>query len=173
MTTGSTPPVPVRAAIRDLQPSLTLQINDRVRQLRASGQQIYHLGFGESRFPVHVLIAQALRENAQRRSYQPLLGMPALRQTIGAYYQSKFGWDVDAEQVVVGPGSKALLYAIMLALTGEVVLPTPTWVSYAPQVELTGRSFSYVPMDGAQGYRLDAESIRAYLDRKGGPTTLL
>jgi aspartate aminotransferase len=173
MTTGSTPPVPVRAAIRDLQPSLTLQINDRVRQLRASGQQIYHLGFGESRFPVHVLIAQALRENAQRRSYQPLLGMPALRQTIGAYYQSKFGWEVDAEQVVVGPGSKALLYAIMLALTGEVVLPTPTWVSYAPQVELTGRSFSYVPMDGAQGYRLDAESIRAYLDRKGGPTTLL
>ena len=128
MTPASTSVVPVRAAVEDLHPSSTLQLNDRVRQLWASGQPVYHLGFGESRFPVHVLISQALSKNSQQRSYQPLLGMPVLRQTIAAYYQSKFGWQVDAEQVVVGPGSKALLYAMMLALTGEVILPTPTWV---------------------------------------------
>ncbi len=173
MTPASTSVVPVRAAVEDLHPSSTLQLNDRVRQLWASGQPVYHLGFGESRFPVHVLISQALSKNSQQRSYQPLLGMPVLRQTIAAYYQSKFGWQVDAEQVVVGPGSKALLYAMMLALTGEVILPTPTWVSYVPQAQLTGRSVSYVPMDQLQGYRLDAERIRAYLDRKVGPTTLL
>ena len=104
MIAASTPAVPVRAAVGNLQSSLTLQINDHMRRLRAAGQPVYHLGFGESRFPVHALIAQALGENVQQRSYQPLLGIPALRQTIGAYYQNKFGWEVDAEQVVVGIG---------------------------------------------------------------------
>ena len=173
MIAASTPAVPVRAAVGNLQSSLTLQINDHMRRLRAAGQPVYHLGFGESRFPVHALIAQALGENAQQRSYQPLLGIPALRQAIGAYYQNKFGWELDAEQVVVGPGSKALLYALMLALRGEVILPTPTWVSYAPQAELTDRPFSYVPMDGRQGYRLDAERVRAHLNGRANPITLL
>ena len=173
MIAASTPAVPVRAAVGNLQSSLTLQINDHMRRLRAAGQPVYHLGFGESRFPVHALIAQALGENVQQRSYQPLLGIPALRQAIGAYYQNKFGWELDAEQVVVGPGSKALLYALMLALRGEVILPTPTWVSYAPQAALTNRPFSYVPMDGRQGYRLDAERVRAHLNGRANPITLL
>jgi aspartate aminotransferase len=54
---------------RELLPSATLLINERVNAMWAEGQTVYHLGFGESRFPVHPIIQEALRVNVHRKSY--------------------------------------------------------------------------------------------------------
>ncbi|RLT45037.1 MAG: hypothetical protein DWI63_05050 [Chloroflexi bacterium] len=56
------------ASLAGLQPSATLQINERVQALRAAGRDVLHLGFGESRFPVPATVVAALREHAAERS---------------------------------------------------------------------------------------------------------
>jgi hypothetical protein len=57
--------------LNTLDPSPTLQINERVNQIWAQQGQVYHLGFGESRFPVHPELQQALQANAHQHSYLP------------------------------------------------------------------------------------------------------
>jgi len=144
-----------RAGIRGLRASATLSINDRVRDLWAAGKNVYHLAFGESRFPVHPKVAEALASSAQRRSYLPALGLPELRRTIAEYYRAKFGIDAAPEQVVVGPGSKSLIFSCMLALGEEVILPQPSWVSYGPQAHLMGKPVTYVPTRPEMNYELE------------------
>ena len=53
--------------------SATLLINEKVKSMWENGENIYQLGFGESRFPVHHLLATALADNASKNSYVPLL----------------------------------------------------------------------------------------------------
>ncbi|MCB0158055.1 MAG: hypothetical protein KDD83_07975, partial [Caldilineaceae bacterium] len=55
--------------VRELKPSPTLYINERVNAMWSEGQTVYHLGFGESRFPVHPKIQAALRANVHQKSY--------------------------------------------------------------------------------------------------------
>jgi aspartate aminotransferase len=132
-----------RAGVRGLKASATIAINaiainERVREMWAAGQNIYHLAFGESRFPVHPKIAEAFTANVQKRSYQPPLGIPELRRAVAEHYQRKFDLDVTPEQVVIGPGSKSLIFASLLALGEEVIIPQPSWVSYGPSPHQAG-----------------------------------
>ena len=166
-----------RAGLRGLKVSATLSLNERVREIWASGRDAYHLGFGESRFPVHPKIAEALKANVQRRSYLPSLGLPELRETIAQFYQQKFKIMVSPDRVVVGPGSKSLIYALMLALGEEIILPQPSWVSYAPQAHLLGKPITWVPTRAETGYALEIDVLRQQLERSetelGNPELLV
>lgn len=166
-----------RAGLRGLKVSATLSLNERVREMWASGRDAYHLGFGESRFPVHPRIAEALKANVQRRSYLPSLGLPELRETIAQFYQQKFKITVSPDRVVVGPGSKSLIYALMLALGEEIILPQPSWVSYAPQAHLLGKPITWVPTRAETGYALEIDILRQQLERSetelGNPELLV
>jgi len=148
-----------RAGVRGLKASATLSINDRVRDLWAAGRNVYHLAFGESRFPVHPKIAEALTANVQRRSYLHARGTMELRRTIADFYRRKFDMDVTAEQVVIGPGSKSLIFASLLALGEEMILPQPSWVSYAPQAHLLGKPVTYVPTRPETNYELELDVL--------------
>ncbi len=166
-----------RAGIRGLKVSATLSMNERVREMWAEGRDVYHLGFGESRFPVHPKVADALRANAHQRSYLPALGLPELRETIAHFYLRKFKLPVAPEQVVVGPGSKSLLYALVMALGEEVILPQPSWVSYAPQAHILGKPVLWVPMRLEDDYELALDVLRARMEEEkeewGNPELLI
>lgn len=142
-----------------LTPSPTLYINERVKALWAVGETVYHLGFGESRFPVHPRLARALAENAHQSSYLPGPGIPELRQAASSYYAQKMGITLSPAQVMVGPGSKALLYALLMVLDGDVILPTPSWVSYAPQARLLHKDVLRIPSSPADFHRLSSEGL--------------
>jgi aspartate aminotransferase len=148
-----------RAGLRGLKVSATLSINEYVREMWENGRDVYHLGFGESRFPVHPKIAEALQANVQRRSYLPALGLRELRETIANYYQNKFQINVSADRVVVGPGSKSLIYALLLALGEEIILTQPSWVSYAPQAHLLGKPVTWVPTRPESNYNLEIDIL--------------
>lgn len=149
---------PALAADRTLSP--TLYINQRVKELWAAGEQVYHLGFGESRFPVHPKIRAALIENADAKSYLPTLGIPELRAAVADFYTKQIGVDATAERVIVALGSKPLLYAFQMALAGDTILPTPSWVSYAPQARLLNRPVLQIPATPADEHRLTADALR-------------
>lgn len=160
---------PALAADRTLSP--TLYINQRVKEMWAAGEQVYHLGFGESRFPVHPKVREALIAHADAKSYLPTAGIPELRAAIADFYTKQMGVDARADQVFVAPGSKALLYAFQVALAGETLLPTPSWVSYAPQAHLHNRPVRYIPAGPSRGagrrpdddFRLNPDALRATL----------
>ncbi len=128
-----------------------------------AGEAVYHLGFGESRFPTHPKLLRALAENANCRSYMPAAGIPELRRAVADFHSRQLGQKVDAEQVIVGPGSKALLFAFQMATAGATILPTPSWVSYGPQARLIGRPVLSIPSSTQDGHSLHPDKLRELL----------
>ena len=153
-----------RAGIRGLKASATIAINDRVRDMWAAGQNVYHLAFGESRFPMHPKIAEALGANAHQRSYTHPLGIGELRKAIATHYSRFFDLDVAPEQVVVGPGSKSLIFSCLMALGEEVILPQPSWVSYAPQAHILGKPVTFVPTRPETNYELELDVLEGRIE---------
>ncbi len=147
------------SSAQTLSTSATLAMNEAVAKRRAVGRETIHLGFGEASFPLHPLLKTALAEAATRTSYAPVLGIPALRQAIAAYLTRTRGVSYSAEQIVVGPGSKALLYALIQILEGDMLLPIPSWVSYAPMARLANRRVIGVQTAPEDRHRLTPQAL--------------
>jgi aspartate aminotransferase len=138
-------------------------MNETVRQLRKSGKDVFHMGFGESPFPIHPIIQKALCNNAHQRSYLPTQGILPLREQICAFYESMFELQILPEQIIVGPGSKVLLFNAMMALEGPLIVPTPSWVSYDDQARLLGKEVVYIRTDIETSYLMTAEIFEGAL----------
>jgi aspartate aminotransferase len=138
------------SAIRSVRPSPTLAADARVRQKIAAGEDILHLAFGEAGLPVLPAVAEALARGSGDNRYGAVAGSAEAR-TEAARYFSRRGLPTEPEQVVFAPGSKPLLYALLNVLPGDVVLPCPSWVSYAAQAELAGKRVVSVPIGEAGG----------------------
>jgi aspartate/methionine/tyrosine aminotransferase len=138
-------------------------MNETVAQRRAAGQETIHLGFGEATFPLHPLLQTALAEAATHTAYAPVAGIPALRKAIAAYLSHTRGLSYSSEHIIVAPGSKPLLYSLLHILEGDVLLPVPSWVSYAPQARLAGRRVFDVQTDPRDFHRLTPQSLDAAL----------
>ncbi|WP_431925550.1 pyridoxal phosphate-dependent aminotransferase [Nonomuraea jabiensis] len=124
--------------------SATLAANEDIDRRRRAGERVLHLAFGEAGLPVHPALRDRLAGAAERNGYGPVAGASELR-TAAAGYWTRRGLPTDPELVVSGPGSKSLLYGLLLAIGGDIVLPMPSWVSYAAQAELVGSRPILVP----------------------------
>jgi aspartate aminotransferase len=145
--------------------SATLAIDARIRELRAAGREVLHLGFGEAGLPVLPEIAGVLAEAATRsgsNSYGKVAGAESAREAAAGYFTRR-GLPTDLDQIVYAPGSKALLFALLAAIPGEVVLPRPSWVSYAAQAELAGKPVIDVPIAAEAGGVPDPAALEAAL----------
>jgi len=129
---------------KELKPSATLAINELVMKKRAIGQNILHLGFGESPFPVHLSVQEELKKNVDKKSYLPTQGIYPLREKVSAFYKYHFNLDYLPEQIIVGPGSKVLVFDLLLALEGPLFIPAPSWVSYQHQAKLMKKPVHYI-----------------------------
>ncbi|MPZ95198.1 MAG: aminotransferase class I/II-fold pyridoxal phosphate-dependent enzyme [Propionibacteriales bacterium] len=138
--------------------SATLQINEAMQARRGRGEPVVHLGFGEAGLPVLPEVAEVLRQSADLNSYGPVTGDPHVRAS-AAGYLTRRGIATEAPQVLFAPGSKALLFALMTTLPGDVVLPTPSWVTYAAQAAMTGKEVVPVPIPAGCGGVPDPELL--------------
>jgi aspartate aminotransferase len=119
--------------IRGLKKSATLAINEKSKELVAQGKKVYKLGFGQSPFPVPQVVVDSLKAHAQEKDYLAVKGLLPLREAIAGYYQKKQSIECTADHVLIGPGSKELLFLLQLVYYGDLVIPTPSWVSYSPR----------------------------------------
>lgn len=142
-----------------LTPSATVAINDRSNALRREGREIFKLGLGQSPFPVPKSVVHALRDSAGEKDYLPAKGLGALRETVAAHHGRTFGIECGAEDVLIGPGSKELMFLLQLVFNGELVIPSPAWVSYAPQARIIGRHVHMLPTEMQDGWQLRAEQL--------------
>jgi aspartate aminotransferase len=153
-------------------PSATLATNERVQTRIAAGAPVLHLGFGEAGLPVLASVAERLGAAAVANGYGPVAGSPAVREAAAGYFDRR-GLPTRADQILVAPGSKALLYALLTVLPGDVVLPRPSWVSYAAQAALAGKRVLDVPIGEAAGGVPDPAALREVLAARGGPAILV
>ena len=147
--------------------SPTLAINEMVQSMWDEGQHVFHLAFGESRMPLHPKLLNSLGKYIEEKSYLASTGLPELREAVATFHQRHWNLPIDANQVIIGPGSKSLLFGIMLGVECDVYLPTPSWVSYAPQADLAGRKYTYIPGRFDSGYEITVEAIEGVIERSG------
>jgi len=150
--------------------SETLLIN-QISQLRASNKQkVYKFGFGQSPFPVPKKITQYLAESAHRKEYMSVQGHPPLRQAIASFHNDIEDKHWQADQIIVGAGSKILLFCIMAAFEkAEILLPSPSWVSYEPQGKLAGHTVDWIETKFEQRWQLTPDALERYCQARKDP----
>ena len=125
--------------VKNLKPSSTLKINEISSQLEKSGREIFKFGFGQSPFQVPADIVNELKHNAHQNKYLPMQGLDELRKSVAKYTSAKKNYNYTSDNVIIGPGSKELMFLLHVIFDGEIILPAPSWVSYAPQA-IIGRN---------------------------------
>ncbi len=151
--------VHLNLTVRGMPLSATLAINSRCDALRAAGRDVHKLGLGQSPFPVPRAVVEALQANAHQKAYLPVKGLPALRGAVADYHQRTQGLTSTADDVLIGPGSKELMFLLQLVYYGDLVVPTPAWVSYAPQARIVGRKIEWLPTRPESGWKLAPEAL--------------
>ena len=170
---SSAPRIAVHPNVRGLQTSATLAIHEIGTRRIAAGESIYRLGFGQSPFPVPEVVVAALRAHAREKVYLPVRGLPALREAVARHFVRTRGQERDAQDVLIGPGSKELVFLLQMALDAEVLLPSPSWVSYAPQAAILGRRAHWLETARDDGWRLSPETLEQACRGRSGRRFLL
>ena len=161
--------------IRGMKPSATVSINERSNELREEGRDIIKFGLGQSPFPVPSCVVKALQQHAHEKDYLPVKGLRSLRDIVAQFHLERDGIEGrSGDDVLVGPGSKELLFLLQLVFYGDLVIPAPAWVSYAPQARIIGRQVRMVPTSRENGWRLTPENLaRICAEDEGRPRILV
>ncbi len=162
----------VHPNVSSLGESATLAIHEESAALVREGRNVYRIGFGQSPFPVPERVVEALRRYAPRKEYLPVRGLAELREAVADHHRRLDGISADAGSVLIGPGSKELIFLLQLVFRGEVLIPSPSWVSYAPQARILGRRPRPVPTTFEDSWKVDPERLAASCTG-GGPFLLI
>jgi len=130
--------------------SATLAVNEALAEKRRQGVCVLPLGFGEAGLPVHPVMRDQLSAGNGANAYGPVAGSSALREAAAGYWERR-GLPTDPGMVIAGPGSKPLLYSLLLEIGGDTAIAAPSWVSYAAQSRLVGQQPLLVPTATGQG----------------------
>jgi aspartate aminotransferase len=127
----------------NLKPSATVEMTEKVRQLRLSGREIIGLSSGDPNVRPHPAIVEALSEaiGAGETTYGPSQGKDGLRQALSAYLSNRSEADYSPDEIIITPGGKFAVYAAILSIVNpgdEVLVLEPGWVSYSPCITLAG-----------------------------------
>ncbi|MBN2009553.1 aminotransferase class I/II-fold pyridoxal phosphate-dependent enzyme [candidate division KSB1 bacterium] len=150
--------------VRGIGKSPTLAINELSKQLEHEGRHIYRMGLGQSPFPVPLPVVETLRNHAHEKDYLNVNGLENLREAVAHFHHTKDNVDIQARNVLIGPGSKELMFLLQLVYYGEIILPTPCWVSYAPQAKIIGRNIKYIHTSYENNWDLTPDQLEAFLD---------
>ncbi|MEU2059711.1 pyridoxal phosphate-dependent aminotransferase [Streptomyces sp. NPDC013455] len=160
-----------RAASRfsRIQPSATFAVLERVHAMRAEGIDVLDLGGGEPDFdtPAHVVEAASAALHAGHTHYAPSRGLPELLTAISEKLERENGIVARRDkEIIVTPSAKHALFISLMALLepgDEVVIPTPSWVSYASMAHLIGAVPVSAPLDPGTGFRITREALERHV----------
>ena len=149
----------IKDQIDKLKPSATLAINEESNRLKKSGKKIYKFGFGQSPFPIPESIVLALKTNANKHAYLPMEGLEELRSAIADYLNKNNNNNFNKEDILIGPGTKELMFLTQIAFRGEILLPAPSWVSYLPQALIAKNKVHWIQTTSNSNWFPTAEQI--------------
>ena len=119
----------IKDQINKLKPSATLAIHEKSNELIRKGKKVYKFGFGQSPFPIPNSIILALRNAADKNTYLPMQGLEELRLAIANDLNKNNNNQFESGDIIIGPGTKELMFLTQIAFNGDILLPAPSWVS--------------------------------------------
>jgi len=142
-----------------LKASATLAINELSQKLITEGKEVFKFGLGQSPFPVPDIIVKELQKNAHQKDYLNVSGLIGLREEVANYHSNKNQYKYNAESVIIGPGSKELIFQTQLVLNCDLLLPSPSWVSYEPQAQILNKKVHWIKTTAETNWHLDPEEL--------------
>ena len=149
----------LKSIVKNLEPSSTLRINEISKKLESEGKKIYKFGFGQSPFEVPDDVVDELKNNAYQNKYLSMQGLSELRSAISKYSTTKNNQNCKPENIIVGPGTKELMFLLQLLFDGDILLPAPSWVSYSPQALLSRNKVHWITTKSENNWFPTAEEI--------------
>jgi len=156
---------PLSHVAKAIQPFRVMKILGEAKALENQGQSIIHMEIGEPDFPSLDCLNQAAFEATQQghTHYTPTLGLPELRQKLSAFYRHFYQADVDADTIMLTPGSSSALQLVLTAILnpGDKVLMTdPTYPCNRQFVSLLNGKLVNVPTTESSNYQLNLELLK-------------
>lgn len=147
------------------------EILAEVNKLKAEGRDIVSFAIGEPDFEtpdnIKEAAVRALYDN--QTHYGPSNGILPLREAIAKHVSATRGIDVNADQVVVMPGGKPIIYYTIHALVDEgdeVICPNPGFPIYESVVQFVGGIPVPAPLSESNGFSFDIERLKQLVSPK-------
>jgi len=152
------------ARVGRFQPSPTLAVEARAKELKAQGKDIISLGAGEPDFdtPDHIKDAAIAAIRAGFTKYTAVDGTPSLKQAIADKFKRDNGLSYSPDEILVSVGGKQSFFNLCQALLGpndEVVIPAPYWVSYPDIVKLADANPVIISAGIQQNYKISPDQL--------------
>lgn len=150
--------------VKEIAPSLTLEITAKAKKMKAEGISVIGFGAGEPDFntPDYIIEAAKHALDIGFTKYTPASGMPELKKAICKKFKEDNGLTYTEEQIVVSSGAKSSLYHAIEAIIEEgddVLLPSPYWLTYPELIKLAGGKTVYVPAGKENGYKVTVQDL--------------
>ena len=154
-----------------VQPSATIAVAQKSRELKAKGMDVIGLGAGEPDFDTPDNIKQAAKDAIDRgeTKYTAVAGIVELREAICRKFERENGLKYEPNQIIAGTGGKQILFNAFMATLNpgdEVIIPRPYWVSYPEMVALCGGESVYVDTTTESEFKVTAEALEAAITPK-------
>ena len=163
----------IKNIIKNLKPSATLKINEETKELESQGKKIFKFGFGQSPFQIPKDIVDELKNNAYQNKYLPMQGLSELRLSISKYINNKKKYNYKSENVIIGPGTKELMFLLHVLFDGDVILPVPSWVSYAPQAIVGRNKIHWLETTSSNNWFPTAKTLEKIISKNKNKNYLL
>ena len=163
----------LKKLVKNLKPSSTLLINETSKKLEDQGKKIFKFGFGQSPFKVPEDVVEELKNNAYQNKYLSMQGLDELREAVAKYSSKKKNYNYKSHNVIIGPGSKELMFLLHVIFDGEIILPAPSWVSYAPQAILGRNKIQILQTERENNWFPSGEQIEKVISKNKNKNYLL
>ena len=149
----------IKNQISKLKASATLAVNEESNKLKKEGKKIYKFGFGQSPFPVPESVILALKDNAHKNTYLPMQGLEILRKSIAEHLNKLNNNNFISSDIVIGPGTKELMFLTQVAFGGDIILSAPSWVSYFPQALIAKNKVHWIQTSSTNNWFPTGEQL--------------
>jgi len=163
----------IKNHVKNLKISSTLRINEISKDLEAKGKKVFKFGFGQSPFEIPENIILELKNNANKNKYLAMQGLLDLRREIANYSNKRNNYNYKSENILIGPGSKELMFLLNMAFDGDIILPIPSWVSYEPQGILGNNKIHWIETEREKNWFPSVESIEKIILKNKNKNYLL
>jgi len=154
-----------------IQPSQTLAVTKKARDLKAAGRDVIGLGAGEPDFdtPPHVIAAAKKAMDKGITRYTDVNGLVELREAIIGKFKRENGLDYAIDQIAVSCGGKQIIFNALMATLNpgdEVVIPAPYWVSYPDIARLFEAKPVIVNCPAESGFKMKPKDLEKAITPK-------
>ena len=157
--------------VKEIAPSLTLEITAKAKKLKSEGVSIIGFGAGEPDFNTPEYINNAAKKaiDIGFTKYTPASGMAELKTAVCEKFKNDNNLCYTPEHIIISSGAKSSLYHAICAIINEgdeVILPSPYWLTYPELVGLAGGKTVFVNTTKDTDYKMTPESFRKAITEK-------